>query len=182
MKYKLFHRMQVPGTDVFFFYEHGAEDTQYINGSYPARTFDENIEWLLRDLRGSYKRVKPAEREAWVNDACSRYGLPKSTFSDEEMAKWAKADSIAKFDKDIHLADLAKLKTSSRLTMFNACYNGSFHVPGYVAGYHIFNDGKTVVTQGNTVNVLQDKWAEQLIGILGRASSAAPKVISFGCR
>lgn len=172
MKYKLFHQMQVPGTDVFFFYEHGAEDTQYINGSYPARTFDENIEWLLRELRGSYKRVKPAEREAWVNDACSRYGLPKSTFSDEEMAKWAKADSIAKFDKDIHLADLAKLKTSSRFTMFNACYNGSFHVPGYVAGYHIFNDGQTVVSQGNTVNVLQDKWAEQLIGILGLGARA----------
>ena len=56
--------------------------------------------------------------------------------------------------------------------MFNACYNGSFHVPGYVAGYHIFNDGKTVVTQGNTVNVLQDKWAEQLIGILGLGARA----------
>lgn len=172
MKHKLFHQMQVPGTDVFFFYEHGAEDTQYINGSYPGRSFDENFEWLLRELRGSYKRVKPEEKEKWVNDACSRYGLPKSTFSDEEIAKWAKADSIAKFDKDIHLADLAKLKTSSRFTMFNACYNGSFHVPGYVAGYHIFNDGKTVVTQGNTVNVLQDKWAEQLIGILGLGARA----------
>ena len=172
MKYKLFHQMQVPGTDVFFFYEHGAEDTQYINGSYPARTFDENIEWLLRDLRSAYKRVKPAEKEAWVNDVCTRYGLPKSVLSDAEIAKWAKADSIAKFDKDIHLADLAKLKTSSRFTMFNACYNGSFHVPGYVAGYHIFNDGKTVVTQGNTVNVLQDKWAEQLIGMLGLGARA----------
>lgn len=172
MKHKLFHQMQVPGTDVFFFYEHGAENTQYINGSYPGRSFDENFEWLLRELRGSYKRVKPEEKEKWANEACSRYGLPKSTFSDEEMAKWAKADSIAKFDKDIHLADLAKLKTSSRFTMFNACYNGSFHVPGYVAGYHIFNDGKTVVTQGNTVNVLQDKWAEQLIGILGLGARA----------
>ena len=172
IKYKLFHQMQVPGTDVFFFYEHGGEDTQYINGSYPARSFDENIEWLLRDLRSSYKRVKSDKREAWVEETCTRYGLPKSAFSDAEIAKWAKADSIAKFDKDIHLPDLAKLKTSSRFTMFNACYNGSFHVPGYVAGYHIFNDGKTVVTQGNTVNVLQDKWAEQLIGILGLGARA----------
>ncbi|MBO8428325.1 MAG: hypothetical protein IAC68_00115 [Bacteroidetes bacterium] len=61
---------------------------------------------------------------------------------------------------------MAKLEPSPRVTIFNACYNGSFHEPGYVAGYHIFNDGRTVVTQGNTVNVLQDKWAEQLIGLL----------------
>ena len=172
MKYKLFHQLQVPGTDMFFFYEHGAEDTQYINGPYPCRSFDENIEWLLREVRGAYKRVKPAEREAWVKDVCSHFGFPESVLSDEEIAKWAKADSVAKMDKDIHLEDLAKLTTSPRFTMFNACYNGSFHVPGYVAGYHIFNDGRTVVTQGNTVNVLQDKWAEQLIGILGLGARA----------
>ena len=172
MKYKLFHQLQVPGTDMFFFYEHGAEDTQYINGPYPGRSFDENYEWLLREVRGAYKRVKPAEREAWVKDVCAHFGLPESVLSDAEMAKWAKADSIAKMDKDIHLEDLAKLKTSPRFTMFNACYNGSFHVPGYVAGYHIFNDGRTVVAQGNTVNVLQDKWAEQLIGILGLGARA----------
>ncbi|MBR5856976.1 MAG: hypothetical protein IKY70_06865 [Bacteroidales bacterium] len=172
MKYKLFHQLQMPNTDMFFFYEHGAEDTQYINGTYPGRTFDENIEWLLRDVRNAYKRVKPADREAWVKDVCSHFGLPESVLSDAEIAKWAKADSIAKFDKDIHLADLAKLTTTPRFTMFNACYNGSFHVPGYVAGYHIFNDGRTVVTQGNTVNVLQDKWAEQLIGILALGARA----------
>ena len=69
-------------------------------------------------------------------------------------------------NKDMLLSDLVKLKTGSRVTIFNACYNGSFHKDGYVAGYHIFNDGKTIVTQGNTVNVLQDKWGEQLIGML----------------
>ncbi|MBR7156985.1 MAG: HEAT repeat domain-containing protein [Bacteroidales bacterium] len=173
MKYTLFHQLEVPGTDMFFFYEHGAEDTQYINGAYPARSFEENVEWLLRDLRNSYRRIKDAEKKAdFVKEACAHYGLPESVLSDAEMAKWAKADSIAKMDKDIHLPDLAKLTTSPRFTMFNACYNGSFHVPGYVAGYHIFNDGRTVVTQGNTVNVLQDKWAEQLIGILGLGARA----------
>ena len=172
MKYTLFRQLELPGTDMFFFYEHGAEDTQSINGSYPSRSFDENIEWLLREIRSAYKKIKPVEREAWVKDVCGHFGLPETILSDAEIAKWAKADSIAKKDKDIHLPDLAKLKTSPRFTMFNACYNGSFHVPGYVAGYHIFNDGRTVVTQGNTVNVLQDKWAEQLIGILGLGARA----------
>ncbi|MBR1538189.1 MAG: HEAT repeat domain-containing protein, partial [Bacteroidales bacterium] len=47
-----------------------------------------------------------------------------------------------------------------------ACYNGSFHERGYVAGYHIFGEGDCIAAQGNTVNVLQDKWADQLLGLL----------------
>lgn len=172
IKYKLFHQLQVPDTDMFFFYEHGAEDTQYINGDFPTRDFPEYIEWLKREIRTAYKRTKPEKREAFVKDVCGHFGLSESILSDEEIARYAKADSIARKDKDIHLPDLAKLKTTPRFTMFNACYNGSFHVPGYVAGYHIFNDGRTVVTQGNTVNVLQDKWAEQLIGLLSLGARA----------
>ncbi len=172
MKYKLFHQLSVPQTDMFFFYEHGAEDTQYINADFPAREFDEYIEWLQREIRSAYKRVKPENKEAWAKDVCGHFGFSESILSKEEIARHAKADSTARKDKDIHLPDLAKLKTSPRFTMFNACYNGSFHVPGYVAGYHIFNDGRTVVTQGNTVNVLQDKWAEQLIGILSLGARA----------
>lgn len=172
IKYKLFHQLQVPETDMFFFYEHGGEDTQYINGDFPTRDFPEYISEIKRVLRSAYRRTKPDKREAFVKDVCSHFGFPESILSEEEVAKYAKADSIAKKDKDIHLPDLAKLKTTPRFTMFNACYNGSFHVPGYVAGYHIFNDGRTVVTQGNTVNVLQDKWAEQLIGMLGLGARA----------
>ena len=62
-----------------------------------------------------------------------------------------------KFNKDIHLADLAKLNTGARFTMFNACYNGSFHQDGFVAGYHIFNDGKTIVKKNlPTINMLKN--------------------------
>ena len=50
--------------------------------------------------------------------------------------------------------------------MLNACYNGSFHKPGYITGYYIFGPGRTVATQGNTVNVLQDRWTYELVGLL----------------
>ena len=30
--------------------------------------------------------------------------------------------------------------------MLNACYNGSFHKPGYITGYYIFGPGRTVAT------------------------------------
>ena len=44
IKYQLFNQLQMPETDMFFFYEHGGEDTQYINGDYPTRDFPEYIE------------------------------------------------------------------------------------------------------------------------------------------
>ena len=66
------------------------------------------------------------------------------------------------------LADLKKLRPGARVVMFNACYNGSFHEEGYVAGSYLFVPGSlTVTAQGNTVNVLQDKVADQLIGYMG---------------
>ena len=50
--------------------------------------------------------------------------------------------------------------------MFDACYNGSFHENDYIAGQYIFNDGQTLVAQGNTRNVLQDRWTIEMIGLL----------------
>ncbi len=167
MKYPLFSKMQQTDTDIFLFYEHGAPDTQYINGSFVAGSSEENLRELQRSLRSSYKRYKGTEDEAeFINEVITTYHLSPDMFSDEAIEKERLADSIARADVNISLEDLSRLKTGARITIFNACYNGSFHQDEYVAGYHIFNDGRTVVAQGNTVNVLQDKWAEQLIGYL----------------
>lgn len=172
MKFALFSQMQQPDTDVFLFYEHGAPQTQYINGTYPSRSLKNNVEELKRDLRSTYARIKPEKRAAFVKDVCAHFGLSEQMFTPQGLEQYRVKDSAARADVNISLEDLSQLKTGSRVTIFNACYNGSFHEPGYVAGYHIFNDGKTVVTQGNTVNVLQDKWAEQLIGLLSLGARA----------
>lgn len=166
MKFTLFTQLQRNDTDLFMFYEHGAPDTQYINGDFPARSLDEYVQMLKYTIRSQYHRLEPVKREAFITDVCSHYGLDASEFTQEKIEAMAEADSTFSADRDISLVDLAGLNMTPRVTILNACYNGSFHLPGYVAGYHIFNDGRTVVTQGNSVNVLQDKWAEQLIGLL----------------
>lgn len=170
MKYKLFNELQRPGTDVFLFSEHGAPDTQYINGSYPARGLQENIVELKRSLRSYYQRLLARrgqeKADEFAAEACAEYHFDRSIFSPEALAAEAKGDSIAKADVNISLEDLAKIHTNSKFVILNACYNGSFHEPGYVAGYHIFGEGDCIAAQGNTVNVLQDKWADQLVGLL----------------
>lgn len=166
MKFILFNEMQRKETDVFLFYEHGAPDTQYINGDYPSYSLQTSIEQLKRTLRNTYRKTPENKKNAFVNEVCSHFGLSPKMFEKEQLDKFKTRDSADNANKDIHLEDLQKLKMGSKVTIFNACYNGSFHQPGYVAGYHIFNDGNTIVAQGNTVNVLQDKWAEELIGML----------------
>lgn len=50
---------------------------------------------------------------------------------------------------------------------FRACYNGDFREKDYIAGRYIFSKGKCVVAFANSVNVLQDKSANDLFGWLG---------------
>ncbi len=170
MKFKLFTELQRPQTDVFLFSEHGAPETQYINGSYPASGLPENIVDLKRALRSYYQRLEARrgheKAEEFAAEACAEYHFDRSIFSPEAMAAEAAGDSTAKADVNISLEDLEKVHTNARFVILNACYNGSFHEPGYVAGYHIFGEGACIAAQGNTVNVLQDKWADQLLGQL----------------
>jgi hypothetical protein len=169
MKFRLYNEIQRPETDVLMFSEHGSPDTQYINGIAPAYTIGENIESLKRTLRNDLRRAvkrNPDKKAEYIKEMTEHYHLNPALFSDEAMEAERINDSLASANINIVLEDILKLKTGARLTIFNACYNGSFHEKGYVAGYHIFNDGRNVVAQGNTVNVLQDKWADQLIGYL----------------
>lgn len=178
MKYKLFERLQSPGTDIFVFHEHGAFDTQYINGPYPAPNLlgmgregtTGPLEILSASLRNSYRRYSGERRETFAKRVLSEYALLPDFFSSERLDSTRVGDSLLAADINIVLADIRKLQPQPRITIFDACYNGSFHQPGYVAGYHIFTDGKTVVTQGNTVNVLQDKWSMELIGMLAEGA------------
>lgn len=168
-KFELYNEIQRPDVDIFMFSEHGAPDTQYINGSPQAETFAECIEFLKRSLRNSYKRVakrSPERAAKYAEDVEKEYHFDKSMFSEEAMAAESYGDSLAAANINLVLDDIAKLKSGARLMIFNACYNGSFHQSGYVAGYHIFNGGNCIVSQGNTVNVLQDKWEDQLMGIM----------------
>lgn len=95
-------------------------------------------------------------------------------FKDLDNPKFWEADSLHYADERIVTEDLMKnnLSTNPRLIMFDACYNGSFHENDYIAGQYIFNNGQTLVAQGNTRNVLQDRWTIEMIGLLSHGVRA----------
>lgn len=169
MKWNLLCEVAREDVDLFVFSEHGAYDTQYINKTKVASNIDEDIDFLKRSVAETYKYYESrGHGEGFLKEAVdSVYCLPRSVVSDSALAAYAIADSIDFAGANIFLDDIMKGHSNARMNVFNACYNGSFHNPeGYVAGCHVFSDGDCVVAQGNTVNVLQDKWEDKLMGYL----------------
>jgi len=169
MKWRLFNELRRPGTDFFQFSEHGSPDTQYINGEKERIGTEELVDALKRSIAGYYRKYKGGpEDEAFCHEIMdSTYHILRKEFCDSALAEYARKDSLDEANSNIVAQELCGVATNARVVVLNACYNGSFHNPeGYVAGCHVFSDGDCIVAQGNTVNVLQDKWEDELIGLL----------------
>ncbi|MDY3980020.1 MAG: HEAT repeat domain-containing protein [Tidjanibacter sp.] len=168
VKHKLYNEIQRPEVDYFQFSEHGAPDTQYIADGPTGHSLKSDLEMLKKSLRRYYARYKGTpDEEEFLKECETEFGMPREIFSDSEMAAQTVANEKATAEMNIGLEEIAALKSAPRVMIFNACYNGSFYDKnGYVAGCHVFNGGRTIVAQGNTVNVLQDKYEDQLLGIL----------------
>lgn len=158
-KWTLFSELQRPKTDFFQFSEHGAPSVQYINGGKERPSASDYIDELrLSILNGKRART--------VLDSLAQHINP-SFLSDSAKAVLLYEDSLRTRHKDIYQEEIAAIHSNPRVVILNACYNNSFHNPeGYVAGAHIFSPGRCVVSQGNTVNVLQDKYENKLVGLL----------------
>lgn len=168
MKWNLFNELQRPGTDVFEFSEHGTADTQYINSGEECESFEDCLYLIKSELARSYRKIKgTAEEEKFLIEAELNYHIGRSAFSDSALVSYSKRAAEDSDNAKISVKELLKVKSEPKVVIFNACYNASFHNPdGYVAGCHVFGEGGCVVAQGNTVNVLQDKWEDKLIGYL----------------
>ena len=160
--------VQRPELEIMLFHHHGSNDLQYINGYKNAsdpQTSVENIKLYLRSkIRSAVERGKSRE------DALESYqkylDVPHSWCEEAFDPEKVEADSLYNLELDIHVDDVLKIKPNARFVMFDACYNGSFYEDEYIAGAYLFNEGKTIVTQGNTVNTIQDKWPDEFLGLL----------------
>lgn len=160
--------VQSPDLDIMLFHHHGSNDYQYINGyksGSDVNTSKENIKVYLRSKISSAVK-KGKDKEEVIKHYMDYLDVPRSwceeAFDPELIAK----DSIMNESLDILVRDIFKITPNARFVMFDACYNGSFYEDENIAGAYIFNDGKTIAVQGNTVNAIQDKWPDEYIGLL----------------
>lgn len=157
-----------PDLDIMLFHHHGSNDTQYVNGyksGSDTNTSIENIKLYLRSkISTAVKRGK--DKEETIEHYANLLGVPRAWCEEAFDPALLEKDSLLNTTLDITVGDILDISPNARFVMFDACHNGSFYEEEYIAGAYLFNDGKTVVTQGNTVNTIQDKWPDEFLGLL----------------
>ena len=168
MRNYLLSELKRDGIDVFMFHEHGAPDQQLVNGNEACQETSSRLASVKREIYShTKKRAKKGESLDSLQQMFSvKFGLAAGFWDDYSNAEYWKKDSIAHAESYISLPDLENIVSNPTFVMFDACYNGSFQDKDQIAGRYIFNPGSTLVVQGNTRNVLQDRWTIEMIGLL----------------
>ena len=165
MTYRLLRELERDEVDIMMFNEHGSVDRQHVSGEGPIEGFEARAE-ALRDV--VYSAIRREERKGEKGDVEGAKAYFKELYhlTDAFFNEYYNPSPAAPSTDDLTLEDLQGKRLNPRLVILNACYNGSFHEKGYVAGSYIFGEGRTVAVQGNTINVLQDRWTYELFGLL----------------
>ena len=154
--------------DLMLFHEHGTPDRQYLTATPYSSSAAEYSDAAKRAFRRSLLRTNdPGKREEMMQEWKSHYRIDSTWFEGAFSREHAVKDSLDDLRTGIVLEDLPHIAPNARVVIFDACYNGDFREDQYIAGAYIFADGQTLVTLGNSVNVLQDKSSTDLIGMLG---------------
>jgi len=169
LKDLVFRAIQSPGLNLLVFHAHGRPTTQYLLGLPPATTIPAQTEAIQRALR---KRLRQAEKRGKdvtaAQDALAvQYGVPASWFAGAFDDAVIRKDKEAEDVLDIQAADLTGKASAPEVVVFDECFNGRFIEPVFVAGAYVFGPGGTVAAVGNSVNVLQDVWADEFLGLVG---------------
>lgn len=141
MKPYLLEKMARKGVDVALCHHHGAPDTQYLNGYRNGSGMNVSIENIKRFLRSKIDGHKdPEKRKA---ELIAYYGVPEAWCQLSDSLHTA--DSLLDQAMDVHIEDLYNRPMNPRMVMFDACYNGSFHLDECIAASYIFGPGDCIV-------------------------------------
>ena len=166
-KFLYLNEVQREDLDMMLFHHHGGTDAQYINGYQLPTNVQANIESIKLYIRSKVPgRAKKVGREQAIKEYAKQYNIPESWCEEAFDINKQKLDSIYHYHMDIHMEEIYKLRPNARFVMFDACFNGSFHLDEYLAGSYIFNPGKTIATLACSVNSIQDKWPDEFIGLM----------------
>ena len=162
MKPYLLEKMSQPDVDVALCHHHGSPSMQYITGYKNGSDINTSIENIRLYLRSKIAgNENPEESKKYFMD---KFGVPEAWCEVNDSLNVA--DSIFNHMMDVHIEDICDRPMNPRFVMFDACFNGSFYLDDCIASSYIFGPGNVVITQGNTVNALQDKWPDRYIGLL----------------
>lgn len=176
VKERVMSQMRVPETDYAVLHHHGSETIQYFSGGYESETPKEVIQDMLRYLRGQMregksKNMSSAEVQRRVNNYFG-ITIPASwydgAFDEKVRAKEKALDEAEEMNMNLHVEEFSHYQPQARFVALDACYNGSYHWDESIQEGYLFTEGNgTLLVMANSVNVLQDKWVNRYVGLLG---------------
>lgn len=176
VKERLLQQMQHSGFDYAVLHHHGAAETEYLSEYADPATIKEEALMFQRYMReqmreGQRKGMDKAEVMRRVRKffGCD---FPSSwfdgAFDEEQIARDNADDENDNRNANIHFEDFSFYHPQVRMVSLDACYNGSFHLDRSIQEGYLFGKGNgTLVVMANSVNVLQDKWVNHFIGLMG---------------
>lgn len=171
-KYLLMNELQRLDLDYAILHHHGAPDTQYLDGLPEVNSPQKAKEFIMAYMRANLRHAvddKGKDKDSTMAKLTKFFDVPASWISNAYDKEIVRKDSIDDADEDLTVADFKAhgYKPNCRVVMIDACFTGSFHLDDCIADEYIFNPGKTVAVIANSVNVLQDKWSDRYMGLLG---------------
>jgi hypothetical protein len=166
VKGRLLSEMKDNKLDIALLHHHGDTDIELLNGMPKTNGVTEQIEGVKYYLRSKLRDSK--DTLATIKQYIKWLGVPQSWFAGSFDPAVQRKDSLFNLGLDTHISDVQAAHPNARLVILDACFNGSFQLDEYIAGAYLFNAGNTVAVQANSANSLQDKWANELMGLMGQ--------------
>lgn len=159
MKPYVIKELRRPDVDFMVFHEHGDWFRMYLSGAPEDQK--------PADYLHNYIRTMARRNPDRIKTRLAEWGLDSTWMADYKDPKAIAADSLRDLQEGIILEEINDIAPNARMVIFDACYNGDYRHDDFIAGKFIMAKGSCVVGFANSVNVLQDKSAFDLLGLLG---------------
>lgn len=162
---RLMDALADPTLDFAHLHTHGAVDAQYISKEPYTYMTGEHVENAKIAFRNKMRRAK--DKEAAAAEIMKAWDVPRSWIDGWDNPEVTRRDSIRAAAVDITLEDLDGYAPQAKVILLDACFNGAFLHPDYVAARYAFGPGSgTMLVCANSVNIIQDHWKNELAGLL----------------
>jgi len=154
--------------DYAYFNGHGLPDMQIVSANPEGTAHTSSMQNVSKYVREQMRRAKDknenlAEKQLKLQETL---GLNDKWFTDFWDENVTIADSIYDNKKIISFNDLQNWDINAKLVYLDACLNGAFQYTDYIAAYYPFSNGNNQVVFANSVGVLQDLWANEMMGLI----------------
>lgn len=174
LKAILLDELQHPDLDLAVFHCHGGYDTQYLLGLETPQSPPMAAEYIQRHFRSKIRTARERYGEERAEESRKyyqeKYHVKDEWFEGLYDPESIREDSLYYAAMDIYSTDIEETDPMARMVIFDECYNGQFFKENYISGTYIMEEGATLVGVANTVNVKQDIWPNELIGMIPRGA------------